>query len=288
MAYKFTDTVEEPVKVSDSLNPDAIVLIKESNQTLEELVDGYKTITTKGRNLRDVDVMTADTGGNGKYYLSKRYKEIDFEITGVVYCENSKELNEKVRKIFNLLNVNELEFTFFDEREWKRTGLVVSVEVEAGVLNAKVTIKINCPDPFKRKIINEHKNLSEDEKYNDWLSYGIKEHSGLYQPKKLVINYNLASTVTSEGIKIDACDLDGNVVKSIKTLPYSEIREQNTMEIKFKSSDGKYLSINGYDGTRFIDISSNIADFGVPENGYIVIRNSDVEAYAVCEAKELG
>lgn len=287
--YYFTDTNEQ-TRNNFNKAPDDLY-IHEYNKYLSDLLPKLKIFSVKGRGNAEVNVSNAEKSGNGSIFVSRKFNSRVYEIEGRLFTETTNELNQHVFTLHSDLHVGKLTFSFHDSKDFFFNGFFASIDVEEGVLHPKVSITLECQDPFlyKEWPWNHGKiPLKEENAYTAWRELGVKEVTGLYQPKKIVIEYPLSSSVISEGMLIESCNSDGKVVKTIKTLPYSEWREHNKIEIYFKSDNGNYMFINGYANNSYLDISSNISDFGVLKNGFIRIKNTDIsQAYAYCLVKTL-
>lgn len=291
--YIFKDTIPQEHSNTSTRRASDDVYLHEYNKYLTDILPNLKIISADGRSSAKVKINSADKSGDGSIFLSRKFESLTIKLKCKLFAKDINDYNNHINVMHANLHVGKMKFSFHDERDFWRNGVFSNIEVEEGTLKPIITFDIVCSDPFKYKewtFDNGKIPLGENYKYlsSAWVDLGIKEDNGLYQPKKIVVEYPLNSSVVSEGILIEACDQNGKVIKTIKTLPYSEWRQQNKIEIYFKSDNGFYMFINGYANNSYLDISSNIADFGVSKDGFIRIKNTDItQAYAYCLIKNL-
>lgn len=259
-------------------------------KNIEELLPKFTTTSAKGRGCQKVNVKTADTSGNGAFFLSKKYEPLEIELNGYLRCSSAEELNKHIEAMQRWLQFDELQFNFHDDPKRYHVGTIAGYEVEEGTLSPKVTIKIKCSDPFLYGYDAYNYNMDGSAlSWDDYFYFGVVNQNEEIEPEKLVIEYNLDSSVVSEGVVIKSFNPDGSEAHLIKTLPYSEFRSDNVMEIFTKGTEGHYCRVNGYWNDKVLDISSDISNFGLKDGGNIKIENQDINnAYYVLRSKDLG
>lgn len=286
--YRFKDTV--PTSGDDRQFAKDSIYIHDLNLNIQEISPVLKIVSCSGRNDVSVKINTADSGGDGDFYLSQKIEPVNFELKGFLDCKTNDELKANVEAIYRWLINRRFWFSFEDERNFKRLGEIKECKLEEGTIKPDVKIKIQCDDPFKYGVDEEVYNINGGNfSKDDVFKLGVRNSKGYIQPYKLSIKYRLDSSVVSTGITVKAYNANDNVVSTIKTLPYSEFRDENTMELYFKAQGGEYLFVNDYPATKYLDISSELSSFGICEGGRFEIENDDfIEAKVHFRIKDLG
>ena len=118
---------------------------------LEDLIEGYETLTVTGRELfaRQVDYQTIK-GVDGAVFLSANYGIREIEVEYFLEANSSKELSEKFSQFNRLIRKPNLKFSISDDLEYYLIGTVQNVDrVQPGMLTIVSSFKILCTDPYK-------------------------------------------------------------------------------------------------------------------------------------------
>lgn len=158
--YNFIDTNE----VSDgAILPSEALKI--NGEYIENLIDGYRTLSVAGREALSPELETIETGvRDGSKLKSKRYPARNIIVTYQLIAESSEAYREAYNKLGRILDVEEAELIFNDEQDKFFTGTPVAIgEVEAGRNSVTGEFEILCADPFKYSVIEYEAEASEDD-----------------------------------------------------------------------------------------------------------------------------
>lgn len=169
--YNFTDTVAGISQVG--LPTEALMIVSDEypeGEYIENLIDGYRTLTVKGRELMEQDVKSLEIGNrHGTTYQRRRYPErkITVEYQIITAGDTDEEKNENFREAFNTLNrildFDEAKLIFADEPDKYFVGRVEDVgEIEPGRYAVKGEMTFVCNDPFKYSVMEHEVNLTTD------------------------------------------------------------------------------------------------------------------------------
>ena len=152
--YRFTDVTE---KGSTMLPSEALRI---NGKYIEELVKGYKTLNVKGRELLLSDIDEYSTGGaDGTSMRRRKYPARVITVTFQLIAETNEEYRRAFEKLNAVLNVEDAQLIFDDERDRYYIGTPSSYEDIDPGRNAVVgKFSIKCFDPFKysltEKVLN--------------------------------------------------------------------------------------------------------------------------------------
>ena len=125
--------------------------VKIDGMYIEELIEGYATLSSKGRDSmeRQFETITvaASDGETPKYnrYPARTIK-VEFLIRG-------GDLNQKMEHLMNILSADQSDFIFNDEPDKFFTGMAIAPnETETGVGWVHGNYTIYCAYPFKRSV----------------------------------------------------------------------------------------------------------------------------------------
>lgn len=251
---------QESLKMSDSL------FFIDKNKTLDELVQGVRSIRVLGVNEPTLTNNLVERVGNGAISLSSRLpsKQITYEF--FLNAENASELAQKQDQINKILfEKNSFKFSFYFMKDWYFIGNTQSIRYEAGTLSPKGTIEFCVFNPFKYSTSSI--DLSPNQSATE------PTFQDKFFPEKLVINGALESAMTitsSSGKKIKLIQNGGQGSKRYVLDFETGILTANDVEL------------NG-----LIDVSSDIFDFYIPKDGRYTISNS-LDTKLTIRRKELG
>ena len=121
---------------------------------LEKLIDGYRTLYTKGRESLEVELGTYSTGtADGEKIKNHRYPARVLTVGFQLLSSTPEEFRERFNQLNNILSLEEADFIFADETDKFFTGTpIMDASVEAGQMNVTGEWKIYCGYPFKRSV----------------------------------------------------------------------------------------------------------------------------------------
>lgn len=148
--YTFRDTTDHTV-ITNPLPTEAVSI---NGQYIENVLDGYRTLYTKGRESLGVELNTYSVGtADGEKYKNKRYPARELTVGFQLIADTAEEFREKFTNLNNLLSLDEADFIFNDEKDKFFSGYpIMNAEVEAGQNSVKGEWKIYCAYPFKRSV----------------------------------------------------------------------------------------------------------------------------------------
>lgn len=123
-------------------------------QYLENVVDGYRTLYTQGRESLEVELDTYSVGtADGETYKSKRYPARTIKVGFQLIAPDNWEFRRRFNQLNNLLSLDEADFIFNDETDKFFAGIPrFNCEVDAGENSVKGEWEIYCAYPFKRTV----------------------------------------------------------------------------------------------------------------------------------------
>lgn len=125
-----------------------------NGQYIENVLDGYRTLYTKGRESLGAELNTYSVGtADGEKFKSKRYPARELTVGFQLIGDNAEDFREKFNNLNNLLSLDEADFIFHDETDKFFSGYpIMDAEVEAGQNSVKGEWRIYCAYPFKRSV----------------------------------------------------------------------------------------------------------------------------------------
>lgn len=148
--YNFRDTTDHTV-ITNPLPTEAVSI---NGQYIENVLDGYRTLYTKGRESLGAELNTYSVGtADGEKFKNKRYPAREITVGFQLIADTAEEFREKFTNLNNLLSLDEADFIFNDETDKFFSGYpIMNAEVEAGQNSVKGEWKIYCAYPFKRSV----------------------------------------------------------------------------------------------------------------------------------------
>lgn len=148
--YKFIDTNETSAGVL--LPAEAL---KINGEYIENLIDGYRTLSVEGREALSPELSAFETGArDGAGLLSKRYPARTIIIKYQLIAKTAEEFRAAYNKLGSILNVENAELIFNDEQDKFFTGTPSEIgAVEPGKNAVIGEFEILCTDPFKYSVL---------------------------------------------------------------------------------------------------------------------------------------
>ena len=188
MMYTFRDTTDH-TEITPALPSEAVSI---NGQYLENVVDGYRTLYTKGRESLEVELNTYSVGvADGETFKYKRYPARKLTIGFQLIAPDTWEFRRRFNQLNNLLSLDEADFIFNDETDKFFAGIpIFNAEVEAGQLSVKGEWQIYCAYPFKRSIVPTVLTLDNAEVTDTSATFAIEYKGG--QPARPVLRAKFA------------------------------------------------------------------------------------------------
>ena len=148
--YNFIDVIESSEGVS--LPSEALQI---NGEYIEDLIQGYRTLTVEGREALSPEVLTYETGiRDGSTLQGKRYPARIIRITYQLIAATNEAFREAYNKLARILDVENAQLIFNDEKDKFFTGTPCQIgEVEPGKNAVVGEFEILCADPFKYSVI---------------------------------------------------------------------------------------------------------------------------------------
>ena len=149
MMYEFVDTNEH---TSTSVLPTEAVSI--DGTYLENVVDGYRTLYVKGRESLAPQLNTYSVGvADGERVKGQRYPARTLTVGFQLLSPNAEEFRRRFNQLCNLLQSEQSDFIFNDEKGVYFTGYpIMDATIEEGLNNVTGEWQIYCAYPFKRSV----------------------------------------------------------------------------------------------------------------------------------------
>lgn len=153
--YEFIDTTNH--SESTPYLPIEAVSINgfgEESNYIEELISGYRTLYTSGREALPLNLATSAVGSaDGETIIYANYPSRIITIGFELKAETPQEFREKFNHLNNILSADEADFVFRDEPGVYFTGTpIADITVETGTNTVRGEWQIYCAYPFKRSV----------------------------------------------------------------------------------------------------------------------------------------
>lgn len=125
-----------------------------NGQYIEEAIEGYRTLYTKGREALALEMNTFSVGtANGETVKSTRYPTRVITVGFELRALDAQAFRQKFNHLNNLLSMDEADFVFADETDKFFTGTpLMSIDVDPGRNWVTGEWQIYCADPFKYSV----------------------------------------------------------------------------------------------------------------------------------------
>lgn len=157
--YDFIDVNE--TQSGDSLPSEAL---KINGEYIENMIDGYRTLYTKGRELLAPELNTFSVASaDGEKLKSKRYPVREITVGYQLIAKDNGAFRTAYNKLNGILSVSESELIFADESDKYFKGTLSEMEdVDTGMNAVKGEFTFTCTDPFKRSVEKKEVKVSEN------------------------------------------------------------------------------------------------------------------------------
>lgn len=157
--YGFIDTTEQ--YTGKTLPAEALQL---NGEYLENLIEGYRTLTVQGREALSGVVATDNIGLRaGSLFRSRRYPERIITVRYQLICDDAESFRTAYNKLAGILDIEEGVMVFADEPDKYFVGIPGTLEdVEPGRNAVVSSIQFVCPDPFKYSVEEHEAQVLED------------------------------------------------------------------------------------------------------------------------------
>ena len=129
-----------------------IEAVKINGQYLEDVIPGYRTIITSGREAITPNLDTYSVGSSdGATIKGSRYPERKITVEFMLQGGSLEDFRKKMEQLSNLLSLEEADFVFNDESDRYYTGrALIDVKVKNFLNGGRGSYDIFCGYPFKR------------------------------------------------------------------------------------------------------------------------------------------
>lgn len=147
--YNFVDTIEH---TSEAVLPAEAMSF--NGEYIENLIDGYRTLYVKGRDVLSPEIEIGEVGvRDGAYLKNKRFPARIITIGYQLLAETNTAFRSKFNALNDLLNAEDAELIFADEDDKYFIGTVQGFgDVPEGRNSITSEIEIICTDPFKYSV----------------------------------------------------------------------------------------------------------------------------------------
>lgn len=198
--YNFIDLNE----VSEAVLPSEALMI--NGEYIENLIDGYRTLSVSGREALSPELDTFKTGvRDGSSLKNRRYPARVIVVEYQLIADSCESFREKYNKLGGILNVENAELIFNDEQDKYYTGTPSEIgDVPPGRNAVTGEIEFLCVDPFKYSVIEYEAEANLDESsvlidYNGaYKSYPILE-ADFYDESEVSADGETANALTGKG-----------------------------------------------------------------------------------------
>ena len=149
MLYNFVDTVEH---TSQSILPAEAMQF--NGEYIENLIQGYRTLYVKGRDVLSPEVEVGEVGvRNGAYLKNKRFPARTITVGYQLLASNEEDFRAKFNALNDILNTEDAQLIFKDEDDKYFTGTPNGYsDVPEGRNSITAEFEIICTDPFKYSV----------------------------------------------------------------------------------------------------------------------------------------
>lgn len=189
--YEFHDLDTNTRGAPSWLPPEALYIRYPNGtaQPIEDLIDGYQTLTVTGRELLPYTVNSAEVSGmDGTVFREANYPSREIVVKYQLLSKDEIEFRAKFERLNYLLKNKEFNFYFYDDPLFEYKGTVSASDTpDAGKLNVVSTFTITCSSPFKRLIHPTVYNFSDSCLFTEPIYWAT-------EPDSIEITMNQATT----------------------------------------------------------------------------------------------
>lgn len=163
-------------------------------QYIEDAIQGYKTIMTRGREALQPEITNySSTLTDGEQVKSVRYGARTIEVDFLLMADSMEDMRDKIDHLNNLLSMDEADFVFNDESDKFYTGKPsITSDVTDYKNGLQGTYQIYCAFPFKRSV--ELKEISIPNTENEYDCEFLINYLGSY-PSRPVLTAEFAGAL---------------------------------------------------------------------------------------------
>ena len=147
--YDFIDITESQ---SDTTLPSEAISV--NGEYIKELLPGYRTLYTEGRELLESELTEIQIGNqNGTRYQYKRDVPREITVHYQILSNSPEDFREKFNELSRILDQEQMKITFHDEDDRYFIGTKTNCEEpDSGRLNVTGSFTLYCADPYKYSV----------------------------------------------------------------------------------------------------------------------------------------
>lgn len=142
-----------------------------NGEYIEDLIDGYLTVKTQGREELTREYETSKNSRAGESIKDTRLPARVISVEYLLKGSSMADMRQKLIKLNDIVNVGLAEFTFDDEPDLLYRGYAILTKSSDNKNGVNGTMEIHCYDPFKYSIIEQEAGVSPDDSYSILLDY---------------------------------------------------------------------------------------------------------------------
>lgn len=148
--YTYRDTTDHST-LATPLPAEAVSI---NGSFIENLIPGYRTLYTKGREGLEAELETYSVGtADGEKVKYKRYPSRTLTVGFQLVADSDADFRDKFNRLNNILSIDEADFIFNDEPAMYFSGTpIANISVDEGQNIVKGEWKIYCAYPYKRSV----------------------------------------------------------------------------------------------------------------------------------------
>lgn len=225
---------------------------------LEDLITGYRTLTTSGRELFARTPSTQEISGfDGAVLLDTHNATRQIKVTYQLEAKTSQEFRYKFNRLNQILSSSNLKLSFRDEPEYEWNAFLSGLGTfKEGVNRGVSDLTFTCVDPFKyQKQITEYSGKGKINIIS----------SEFYAAAPEYIKLKISSSATEISIKTDNYKIG---------LTY-DFPTNSTIEIKPNADE--QLVLNGVPTPEILDFESDLENFKVTNGDILTASNTNFD-----------
>lgn len=231
-------------------SPVGIEAVTYDGHQLDSEINGFLTLFVEGREDFKRDINSAESSGDGTYYLSSRIEERELVVNFTLESNSIDEYNSSMKLLKQILRVPNKAISFADDPEYHFIG-TPKLEVDAGTLNPKGTITFTVNNPFK---------IGNRVTVNGTTSVAISNSEMVFEQLPDTIKLIMQSSVSV----LNIINSSGKIFKTTTGLNSGDV-----VEIDFNSLT--YI-VNKADQTGNVALSANFGDFYIKDGDMLTVN----------------